>query len=106
MEAGLVEAHGNTRNRSYTLSAGVYRAQGERVAYTRQAGFSGLQHEQMVLGHVRHHGRIQRSEVAELCRLSPSQAVSLLKRLKAEGKLVQHGGRRWAYYTLGENAAV
>lgn len=106
VEAGLVEAHGNTRNRSYTLSAGVYRAQGERVAYTRQAGFSGLQHEQMVLGHVRHHGRIQRSEVAELCRLSPSQAVSLLKRLKAEGKLVQHGGRRWAYYTLGENAAV
>lgn len=106
VEAGLVEAHGNTRNRSYTLSAKVYRAQGERVAYTRQAGFSRLQHEQMVLGHVHHHGRIQRSEVAELCHLSPNQAASLLKRLEGEGKLVQHGVRRWAYYTLGERAAV
>lgn len=106
VEAGLVEAHGNTRTRSYTLSAEVYRAKGERVAYTRQAGFSGLQHEQMVLGHVRHHGRIQRNEVIELCRLSPNQAANLLKRLKAEGKLVQHGGRRWAYYTLGEDGTV
>lgn len=102
VEAGLVEAHGNTRNRSYTLSAQVYRAKGERVAYTRQAGFSGLQHEQMVLSHAGHHGRIQRREVIELCRLSRDQATSLLKRLKAEGKLVQHGERRWAYYTLGK----
>lgn len=99
VEAGLVEAHGNTRNRSYTLSAKVYRAQDERVAYTRQAGFSGLQHEQMVLGHVRHHGRIQREEVVALCRLTPSQASKLLSRLKSEGKLVQHGKRRWTYYT-------
>lgn len=105
VEAGLVEARGN-RNRSYTLSVAVYRAKGEHVAYTRQAGFSGLQHEQMVLGHVRHHGRIQRNQVIELCHLSPNQAASLLKRLKAEGKLVQHGVRRWAYYTLGENAVV
>ena len=106
VEAGLVEAHGSTRNRSYTLSADVYRAQGEQVAYMRQAGFSGLQHEQMVLGYVRHHGRMQRNEVIELCRLSPNQAASLLKRLKAEGKLVQHGERRWAYYTLAQDAAV
>lgn len=106
VEAGLLQAHGNTRGRSYTLSAEVYRARGEQVAYTRQAGFSGLQHEQMVLGHVRHHGRIQRHEVIELCHLSPHQAASLLKRLKAEDKLVQHGERRWAYYTLGEKSPV
>lgn len=52
-----------SRGRSYTLSAEVYRARGEQVAYTRQAGFSGLSHEQMVLGHVRPHRRIQRCEV-------------------------------------------
>lgn len=106
VEAGLVEAHGNTRSRSYTLSADVYRAKGERVAYTRQVGFSGLQHEQLVLGHVRHHKRIQRKDVIELCHLSENQAAGLLKRLKAEDKLVQHGKRRWAYYTLGENSAA
>jgi ATP-dependent DNA helicase RecG len=106
VEAGLVEAHGNTRNRSYTLSAQWYRARGERLAYTRQAGFSGLQHEQLVLAHVQHHGRIQRHEVIELCHLSQDQATSLLKRLKLEGKLIQHGQRRWAYYTLISNTEI
>ena len=106
VEAGLVEAHGNTRNRSYTLSVAVYRAKGKQVAYTRQAGFSRLQHEQLVLGHVQHHGRIQRNEAIELCRLTGDQAAKLLKRLKDEGKLVKHGERRWAFYTLSENEAL
>lgn len=100
VEAGLVEAHGNTR-RSYTLSANLYRAKGDKLAYTRQAGFSRLQHEQMVLGHVRHHERIQRSEVVELCHLTVNQAGKLLKRLSDEGRLVKHSERRWAYYTMG-----
>lgn len=103
VEAGLVEAHGSARVRSYTLSAEVYRAKGEKLAYTRQAGFSPLQHEQMVLGYVQHHGRIQRNEVMALCHLNANQAVGLLKRLKAEGRLVQHGVRRWAHYTLGHS---
>lgn len=103
VEAGLVEAHGNNRSRSYTLSADMYRAKGDKLAYTRQAGFSSLQHEQLVLSYTRQHGRIQRNDVMELCRLSGEQAKNLLKRLKTEGKLVQHGDKRWAFYTLGEN---
>lgn len=103
VEVGLVEAHGNNRSRSYTLSARMYQAKGDKLAYTRQAGFSGLQHEQLVLSYVRQHGRIQRNEVMELCRLSGEQAKSLLKRLKKEDKLVQHGDKRWAFYTLGGN---
>ena len=103
VEAGLVQPHGNTRNRSYTLSAIMYQAKGNEVAYTRQAGFSSLQHEQMVLSHVQHHGRIQRSEVIDLCHLSRDQAAKLLKRLKADGKLMQHGERRGTFYTLTGN---
>lgn len=101
VEAGLIQAYGNTRNRAYTLSADVYRAKGEQVAFTRQAGFSDLQHEQLVLGHVQHHGQVRRRDVVELCHLSPSQAANLLKRLRAEGKLVKHGERRGTYYTAG-----
>lgn len=101
VEAGLIQAYGNTRNRTYTLSADVYRAKGEQVAFTRQAGFSDLQHEQLVLGHVQHHGQVRRRDVVELCHLSPSQAANLLKRLRAEGKLVKHGERRGTYYTAG-----
>lgn len=104
LEAGLVQAHGTTKGRTYTLSPGVYQADGDKAAYTRQAAFSALQHEQMVLSYVRQHGSIRRSEVIELCRLSPPQARDLLRRLKTAGQLVQKGERRGAHYTLGKAA--
>lgn len=100
VEAGLVQPHGNNRNRTYTLSARLYQAKGNQVAYTRQAGFSSLQHEQMVMSHVQHHGRIQRSDVIDLCHLNKDQAARLLTKLKKEGKLTQHGKLRSTYYTL------
>ncbi len=104
VEAGLVEAHGKTRGRSYTLSAAMYQAKGDKVGYTRQAGFTRLQNEQMVLNYVQHHGQIRRSEVMELCHLTKDQAAKLLTALKDEGRLLQHGERRGAYYT-GNSAA-
>lgn len=81
----------------------MYRATGDKLAYTRQLGFSKLQHEQMVLAHVHHHGRIQRNEVMELCHLGAEGAKSLLEGLKGEGRLAQHGTRRGAVYTLAEH---
>lgn len=101
-EADLVEAHGATRARSYTLSASLYQAVGDKAAYTRQLGFSVIQHEQMVLSYVRQHGQIRRADVMELCRLSTDQAAKLLKRMKEQGALMQQGERRWATYVLGE----
>lgn len=100
VENGLIQPHGQGRGRAYTLSPEIYRAQGEEVAYTRQAGFSRMQHEQMVLGHVSHHSIIQRKEVVELCHLSPDQAYRLLKRLVDEKKLKQQGTGNKTYYTL------
>lgn len=99
-EAGLVEAHGTTRGRSYTLSASLYQASGDKAAYTRQAGFTPIQHEQMVLSYVQQHGQIRRAEVMELCRLSTDQAAKLLKKLKSDGAIVQHGKNRGAVYTF------
>lgn len=106
VEMGLVQAHGNARGRSYTLAAGVYQLDGEKAAYTRQVGFSALQHEQLVLSYVRQHGRIARAEVADLCRLTPDQSAKLLKKLKEQGLLQQHGERRWATYTLADGASL
>jgi len=99
-EIGLVEAHGTTRGRSYTLSATLYQALGSKAEYTRQIGFSAIQHPQMVLNYVRQHGRIKRADVMELCRLSPDQATRLLSRLVAGGELIRQGNLRGAYYTL------
>ena len=106
VEAGLVQPHGNTRHRSYTLSAEMYQAKGQQVAYTRQVGFSSLQNEQMVLSHVRHHGQIRRSDVIDLCHLTEDQAAKLLKRLKDDGRLAKSGERRWAFYTLNEGGSL
>ena len=99
VEAGLVVPYGQTK-RSYTLSAEVYRSKGQQVAFTRQAGFTPLQHEQMILAHVRNHGRIKRLEVIELCHLDDGQASRLLTRLTNEGKLVQHGEKKGRFYSL------
>lgn len=99
VEAGLISAYGSGQ-RTYTLSAEVYRAGGQEVEFTRQAGLSSLQHEQLVLAHVGNHGRVQRAQAIELCHLSEDQASKLLARLTEEGKLVAHGENKGRYYTL------
>jgi ATP-dependent DNA helicase RecG len=74
VEAGLAQVHGATRGHTYALAAGVYQADGDQAAYTRKMGGANLQHEQLVLNYARQHGSIRRSEVIDLCRLTPLQA--------------------------------
>ncbi|MCC5897168.1 MAG: putative DNA binding domain-containing protein [Phormidium sp. BM_Day4_Bin.17] len=99
-ELGLIQAHG-TNNRTYTFTPTVYQATGNQAEYTRQAAFSALQHEQMVISYVEQHGQIRRSEVMDLCRLSEGQAKMLLKRLKDKGAIVLEGKGRNALYRIG-----
>jgi ATP-dependent DNA helicase RecG len=98
-EAGLTEAHGRTRGRNCTLSAAVYQRQGNKSAYTRQAGFAPIQHEQMVLNYIHQHGHICRAEVMDLCHLTRGQAWKLLKRLTDQGKIQMQGVLKGAFYT-------
>lgn len=98
VEAGLVQAHGATRGRTYTLSAQVYQRLGDMAGYVRQAGFDSIQQEQMVLQYAAAHGRITRKEAVELCHLSDDQASRLLRKLLVENKLVSTGrGRSRSY---------
>lgn len=99
-EAGLVQAHGVTRGRSYTLAASMYQGKGDKAAYTRQAGFSAIQHEQMVLNYVRQHGQIKRADVIELCHLTKDQAFKLLKKMMTKDLLVVTGRQSAAAYHL------
>lgn len=98
VERGVLQARGQTRGRSYHLSPGAYRALGQGVGYVRARGFEPAQQEQMVLTHVAAHGRITRSEAAELCQITPRQATALLKKLASRGDLILRGARRGAYY--------
>lgn len=75
------------------------RKSGQKAGYVRQAGFDPIQQEQIVLTYIDKHGSIKRSDVIELCRLSPAQAYHLLKRLAKQGKIAQHGTKKYAVYT-------
>lgn len=98
-EAGLVEAHGSGRGRTYMLSAKVYQTTGQKAAYIRQAGFEPIQQEQMVLNYIEKHGSIRRAEVMDLCRITKDQAYKLLSRLKDAGEIEQKGERKASIYT-------
>jgi ATP-dependent DNA helicase RecG len=97
-EAGLVEARGSGRGRTYMLSAKVYRTTGQKAAYIRQAGFEPIQQEQMVLNYIEKHGSIKRADVADLCRIGPFQATRLLRKMTEAGLIQSRGQRKGTYY--------
>lgn len=98
VEAGLVEARGERKGRTWHLSAATYRRLGQPAAYIRQRGFEPIQQEQMILQYVEKHGRITRRDAAELCKIGPFQASRLLDRLVKKGFLIRHGQRKGAWY--------
>ena len=100
VESGLVEMRGGGRGRSYHLSASVYRALGAGSAYVRVRNYDTIQQRQMVLSYVRAHGRITRSQAAELCALTPTQAGTVLRGMQKAGDLELHGERRGSHYLL------
>jgi ATP-dependent DNA helicase RecG len=100
LEAGMVEAHGSGRGRSYTLSARVYQQRGRKAAYVWQAGFDAIQQEQMILKYIATHGGIKREEAMALCRLNKDQAYRLLKKLATTGSIRFEGKGKGGKYVL------
>lgn len=99
VEDGLVEPHGSTRGRTYTLSAALYRRVGKKAEYVRQAGFASIQQEQMVMSFIDKHGSIKRTEVIDLCLIGPYQATRLLKKLAQQAHIKPEGQGRGTRYT-------
>ena len=98
VEAGLLQAHGTGKGRSYTMSAALYRQLGQKAEQVRQAGFEPEQQRQMVLNYVRKHGSIKRADVMELCGISQDQAKRLLSPWLKDGLLKMSGQKRGAAY--------
>ncbi|MEI8167493.1 MAG: ATP-binding protein, partial [Chloroflexales bacterium] len=98
VEAGIIEAHGATKSRSYTLSPQVYRDLGQSADYVRQAGFDSIQQAQMVIQYVTKHGRITRKDVVDLCHVTEDQATYLLQKLHTAGEIKRVGRGRGVYY--------
>lgn len=98
VEAGLVQAHGTGKGRSYTMSAKLYKRLGQTVEHIRQTGFDTEQQRQMVLKYAKEHRQIKRAEVMTLCGLTGDQATRLLAKLLDDGFLKKSGEKRWVVY--------
>ena len=98
VESGVLEARDARRERVYHFSAATYRALGEPAAHVRLRGIEPIQREQMILQYVASHGRITRSQAADLCQVGPREARAALEKLVKRGDLVVRGERRGSYY--------
>lgn len=100
VELGILEARGQGRSRKYHLTARFYDLAQDRNAYVRVKGADPLQQERMILDYVGAYGSIARSQAAQLCQVSPTQARSILKRLVDAERLQLVGSRRGSRYVL------
>lgn len=101
VEAGLVDATGTSKSRSYILSSKVYKEQDNLVGYVRQTGINAVKYEAWIMELVQKQGgTITRDNVIELLNVTPSQAYRLLKKLTDKEKLRLVGTGRSAYYEM------
>jgi ATP-dependent DNA helicase RecG len=99
VELGVLEAREERRERVYFFSAATYRALGSPAAHVRLKGIEPIQREQMILQYVDAHGRITRSQAADLCQVGDREARAILEKLVKRGELVVRGERRGSHYT-------
>ncbi len=104
VEVGVLEGRGERAQRVYMFSASTYRGIGPASAYTRATGFDRIQQEQMVLAHLRAHGRITRAEIAELCQTTSADAKALIRRFLRRRLIVGSGTGKSTAYRLGAEA--
>ena len=98
VESGVLEGRSERRERVYHFSAATYRALGRPAEHVRLTGIEPIQREQMILQFVDAHGRITRSQAADLCQIGGREARAVLEKLVNRGDLVVRGEKRGAYY--------
>lgn len=99
-EAGLIEASGQGRGRTYLLGSRVYGASKKNVEYVRQTDIDRLRHEELVLKLAEKGRSITNSDVCRLLHVDSQMAYSVITKLVRAGKLEKHGKTRARYYTL------
>lgn len=103
VEAGLVEAIGNGVNRSYILSAKVYKQNNESVKYVRQTDIDAVRYPELIIKLAKQQdGVITKEDVAELLKITDVQAYLQIKKLLTEGKLVPNQKGKYANYKLND----
>lgn len=96
-EAGILEAIGNTKSRTYTLSVKLYKNPAE---YVRQTDIDQVRYRELVQKLASKKGVITRKDVVDLLHISPPQAYRLLKKMVDENELIVSGNTSGAKYTI------
>ena len=98
-EAGLLEAIGNGRGRTYVLSSKLYK---DPTEYVRQTDIDQLRYRELILKLAQTQGQISRKNVIELLHVSGPQAYRLLQKLVDDNELKREGNTSAARYKIEE----
>ena len=99
IEAGLIEAIGNTKGRTYNLSAKLYKNPAD---YVRQTDIDQVRYRALIQKLAWQKDEISRKDVVELLHISPSQAYRLLKKMVDDEELIVTGNTNAARYSVKE----
>ncbi|MDO5304085.1 MAG: putative DNA binding domain-containing protein [bacterium] len=101
IEQGLVEASGRGKNRSFILGAKIYRKNKETIQYVRQTDIDSIRYPELIMKLAdTQDGIITKHDVANLLKITPTQAYALIKKLQKEGKLELLCGGKYARYKI------
>lgn len=98
-EAGLVEATGYGKRRSYMLSSGVYRQSGKTKEYVRQTDIDRVRYPELILKLAKTRGSVTTADVADLLHVERDQAYYEIRKLVRAGRLAKAANGPKAYYT-------
>ena len=106
LEAGLLDAWEDRRERVYYFTSQIARSLGVEDLDEDVAAEHAGERERKILEYVGLHGRITRSAVVELCGLEGREARTVLEKLVRRGELVVRGEKRGAYYERASATVV
>ena len=103
IEAGLLEASGKGKNRTFILGRKIYREKKEAVKYVRQTDIDKIRYPELVIKLAKtQDGIITKQDAAALLHISPAQAYAVIKQLQKEGKLRLLCGGKYSKYEIIE----
>lgn len=103
IEQGLIEASGRGKNRSFILGAKIYKENKEAIQYVRQSDIDSIRYPEMIVKlAITQNGIITKQDIAELLKITPSQAYSYIKKMQQEGKLELVQSGKYSKYKLIE----
>jgi ATP-dependent DNA helicase RecG len=100
VDAGVLQSRSERRARVYEFADAVLQGAFAGAGPRRVGGVDVAHREDLVLQFVGEHGRITRSQAADLCQVEGREARQVLEKLVKRGALVVKGERRGSYYEM------